>query len=59
VAGNLHVILDRERRHGLAAAIAEYNRLTEVYPSLGYDIHVLPKVSVAERANWILALLER
>ena len=31
----------------------------EVYPSLGYDIHVLPKVSVAERANWILASLER
>ena len=53
------MVLDRERRHGLAAAIAEYNRLTEVYPSLGYDIHVLPKVSVAERANWILASLER
>jgi hypothetical protein len=51
--------LDQERRHGLAAAIAEYNRLIEVYPSLGYDIHVLPRVNVAERANWILASLER
>jgi predicted ATPase len=51
--------LDQERRHGLAAAVEEYNRLIDVYPSLGYDIHVLPKVSVAERANWILASLER
>jgi predicted ATPase len=51
--------LDQERRHGLSAAVAEYNRLIDVYPSLGYDIHVLPKVSVAERANWILASLER
>ena len=51
--------LDQERRHGLAVAIAEYDRLFEVYPSLGYEIHVLPKASVAERANWILASLER
>ena len=31
--------------------------LIQVYPLLGYDIHILPKVSVAERANWILASL--
>jgi predicted ATPase len=49
--------LDQERRHGLAEAVAEYDRLIGVYPSLGYDIHVLPKVSVAERADWILASL--
>jgi predicted ATPase len=30
---------------------AEYNRLIDVYSPLGYDIHVLPKVSVDERAN--------
>ena len=52
-------VLDQERRHGLVDAIAEYDRLIDVYPSLGYDIHVLPKVSVAERANWILASLAR
>jgi predicted ATPase len=52
-------VLDQERRHGLAEAIAEYNRLIDVYPSLGYDVHVLPKVSVAERADWILASLAR
>jgi predicted ATPase len=51
--------LDQERRHSFAEAVAEYNRLTEAYLSLGYDIHVLPKVSVAERADWILASLER
>jgi predicted ATPase len=51
--------LDQERRHGLNEAVAEYDRLMGVYPSLGYDIHVLPKVSVAERANWILASLGR
>ncbi|WP_454616137.1 AAA family ATPase [Bradyrhizobium cenepequi] len=48
---------DAARRHGLAEAVAEYERLTSVYPSLGYDIHVLPKVSVAERVDWILTSL--
>jgi predicted ATPase len=38
-------------------AVAEYNRLIDVYSSLGYDIRVLPKVGVAERADWILASL--
>ena len=49
--------LDQERRHDFAEAVAEYDRLIAVYPALGYDIQVLPKVSVAERANWILASL--
>jgi len=49
--------VDRERRHRLAEAVAEYDRLIDVYPSLGYDIHLLPKVSVAERATWILVRL--
>ncbi|WP_456640289.1 AAA family ATPase [Bradyrhizobium sp. USDA 10063] len=49
---------DQARRHSLVEAVAEYERLISVYPSLGYDIHVLPKVSVAERADWILASLE-
>jgi predicted ATPase len=50
-------VLDQERRHGLAEAVAEYDRLIDVYLSLGYDIHVLPKVNVPERAEWILASL--
>jgi predicted ATPase len=51
--------LDQERRHGFTEAVAEYNRLIEVYPALGYDIRVLPKVGVAERANWIVDTLAR
>jgi predicted ATPase len=51
--------LDQERRHDFAEAVAEYDRLIAVYPALGYDIHVLPKVSVSERADWILASLAR
>jgi predicted ATPase len=52
-------VSDRERRHDLAEAVAEYDRLTRVYPRLGYDIYVVPKASVTERANWILASLAR
>ncbi len=52
-------VSDQERRHGFAEAIEEYNRLIKVYPLLGYEIHVLPKVSVAKRADWILAALLR
>ena len=44
---------DPERRHGLAAATAEYDRLLEVYPALGYQVLILPKVSVAERADLV------
>jgi len=50
---------DRERRHGLAEAVAEYARQLDVYPPLAYDIQILPKVSVAERADWILTSLAR
>jgi len=46
---------DAERRHDLAAAAAEYARLLEAYPRLGYETVVLPKVSVAARADFILA----
>ena len=48
---------DAERRHDLAAGVAEYDRLLRVYPDLGYEMDVLPKVSVAERADYVLARL--
>jgi predicted ATPase len=51
--------VDDERRHGLAEAVAEYDRLIGIYRSLGYDIHLLPRVSVADRADWILSSLAR
>ena len=50
---------DPERRHGLGAAMAEYGRLLEAYPALGYEVVVLPKTSVAERADFVLGTLAR
>ena len=50
-------VTDRERRHGLGAALAEYSRLLEAYPSLGYEVSILPKVAVTERADFVLSAL--
>jgi predicted ATPase len=52
-------VLDQGRRHALADAEAEYDRLREVYLSLGYDVEITAKVTVAERADRLLASLER
>jgi len=49
--------VEPERRHGLNAAIAEYRRLLDVYPSLGYEVIILPKVSPPERADFVLDIL--
>lgn len=49
---------DPERRHSLDSAVAEYSRLLEAYPSLGYEVSILPKVSVTDRANFVLRTLE-
>jgi predicted ATPase len=48
---------DAERRHDLGAALAEYERLLEAYPRLGYETVILPKVSVGERTDFILRTL--
>jgi predicted ATPase len=37
--------------------LAEYQRLLDVYPSLGYEVTILPKVSVPERADFVLNVL--
>jgi predicted ATPase len=50
-------LTDAERRRGLNDAIAEYQRLVDPYPSLGYEVTVLPKVSVHERADFVLHAL--
>ena len=50
---------DPERRHGSDVALAEYSRLLETYPSLGYEVLILPKVGVSERADFILNMLEK
>lgn len=49
---------DPERRHGLGTAIAEYARLHDAYRSLGYEIVILPRVEVADRADFVLSRLE-
>jgi len=48
---------DDARRHGFAAARAEYERLASIYPMLGYEPVLLPKAPVAERADFLLARL--
>jgi predicted ATPase len=48
---------DPERRHGLTDAVAEYERLLVAYPALGYEVVLLPKARVAERADFVLAML--
>jgi predicted ATPase len=50
-------VTDPERRHGLNEAVAEYERLLQVYPALGYQVCILPKLGVAERADLILRAL--
>jgi predicted ATPase len=47
-------VSDAERRHDFASAVAEYDRLAAAYPVLGYDVILLPKVSVAERIAFVL-----
>jgi predicted ATPase len=50
-------VTDAERRHGLDRALAEYCRLLEVYPSLGYEVSILPKIGVPERADFVMSAL--
>ncbi|SJZ48952.1 Predicted ATPase [Enhydrobacter aerosaccus] len=50
---------DQERQHDFAAAVAEYERLLEAYPAVGYDLVILPKLTVAERADFLLACLKQ
>ena len=54
----IHVV-DEARRHGLDEAVAEYDRLAAAYPALDYRVSVLPKVSVAARADLVEAELFR
>lgn len=50
-------VQDSERRHDLQAAEAEYARLMQAYPALGYDVRVLPRTSVAQRADFVMETL--
>jgi predicted ATPase len=48
---------DEERRHDFQAALGEYARLLEVYPSLGYEVYILRQVGISERADDVLKVL--
>jgi predicted ATPase len=52
-------MIGRERRHSPAVAVAEYYRLLKAYPSLGYEVFILPKVGAVERADFVLRTLEQ
>ncbi|MDH7801734.1 MULTISPECIES: AAA family ATPase [unclassified Rhizobium] len=45
---------DSERKHGLDAAVEEYERLLRDYARLNYETIVLPKAPVSERADMVL-----
>jgi predicted ATPase len=53
----IYDVTDTERRHGLSAAIDEYQHLLDVYPSLGYHVTILPKATTPERAGFVLGRL--
>lgn len=50
-------VTDTERRHGFYTAVAEYERLLAGLPRLGYEVIIVPKVSVSARADFVLAAL--
>ena len=49
---------DRERRHNLSDALPEYEHLRELLPTLGYQVIILPKIDVRERADFVLQTLQ-
>jgi predicted ATPase len=48
---------DEARRHDFDAAVGEYARLLDVYPSLGYEVYILPKVGIPQRSDYVLKVL--
>jgi predicted ATPase len=50
-------VTNSERRHSLNEAVAEYQRLLYLFPLLGYEVTILPKAGVHERANFVLRAL--
>ena len=50
-------VTDPERRHPFEAALPEFERLRRVIPALGYEVILMPKISVRERADFVLTEL--
>lgn len=43
-----------ERRHDMDAALSEFKQLQQTYPTLGYAITLLPKISMVQRADFVV-----
>lgn len=52
-------VTDPERQFSLEVAVQEYERLCDIYPRHGYAVTVLPRTSVAKRADHVLAKLSQ
>lgn len=50
---------DNERQHSFDAARAEYDLLLAAFARLNYDVVILPFVSVAKRADFVLNIVTR
>lgn len=50
-------VQDAERRHGIEQAMEEYDRLASLYPRLGYQWIIVPKLPVEARVDFILQVL--
>lgn len=48
---------DEERKHGFTEAVAEYDHLDRTYRALGYEVRLLPRSSVADRADFVLVAI--
>jgi predicted ATPase len=51
-------VQDVERRQDIDSAIVQYEWLMHMFSTLGYELHVLPKISVHERADHVLRMLD-
>ncbi|MBP5058843.1 AAA family ATPase [Pseudomonas chlororaphis] len=50
-------VQDAERHHDMHAALDEFEQLQHTYPALGYVVSLLPKIGVAQRADFVLDTL--
>ncbi len=48
---------DDKRQHRFSEAVDEYERLKAAYSRLGYEVTILPKVSLDDRADFVLSLV--
>lgn len=49
---------DAQRRHSFSDAVAEYEGLLEAYPANGYEVEIIPKAGVEQRADFLEERLE-